>query len=180
MSENPHYIWVRFLILYEWESSFFMSENLHSIWVKILILYDEWESSFFYEWESSFFMSENPHFLWVRILILSEWEWLEIFIVFSFPKFHSNSFIKVLYIISLLTPQFHLPTSSVSISHHPHFLVTSLPVPRLPSQPVSSPQNPISFSSQCLISRGYCMIYRGPGFFVVVWFGSAPTPSPRM
>ncbi len=27
-------------------------------------------------------------------------------------------------------------------------------------------------------NREYYMIYRGPGFLVVVWFGSSPTPSP--
>ncbi len=28
-------------------------------------------------------------------------------------------------------------------------------------------------------SREYCMIYRGPGFHAVVWFGSSPTPLSR-
>jgi hypothetical protein len=26
------------------------------------------------------------------------------------------------------------------------------------------------------VPREYCMIYRGPGFLVIIWFGSSPTP----
>jgi hypothetical protein len=29
-----------------------------------------------------------------------------------------------------------------------------------------------------LITREYWMIYRGPGFLTVVWFGSSPAPFP--
>ncbi len=32
-----------------------------------------------------------------------------------------------------------------------------------------------SLPSSC--TREYCMIYRGPGFLAVAWFGSSPTPS---
>ncbi len=36
-----------------------------------------------------------------------------------------------------------------------------------------------NFPSRSLHSK-YWMIYRGPGFLVVVWFGSSPTPSPPL
>jgi hypothetical protein len=28
--------------------------------------------------------------------------------------------------------------------------------------------------------REYCILYRGPGFFAVVWFGSSPSPVSKL